>query len=57
VDLTVVLPRDPVGERVLLEAVTVIGDGTGMATTRLSDQMGSFGAARQTLLVAPAASR
>ncbi len=58
VDLTVVLPRDPVGEWLLLEAVTATGaDGIGMATTRLSDQMGSFGSALQTLLVAPAASR
>jgi hypothetical protein len=54
VDLSVVLPRDPVGEWVLLEASTAVGaDGTGLATTRLSDQHGSFGRAWQTLLVAP----
>lgn len=53
-DLTVVLPRDPMGEWLLLEASTVIGaDGTGLATTRLADQAGSFGRAMQTLLVAP----
>jgi hypothetical protein len=54
VDLSVVLPRDPAGEWVLLEASTAVGaDGTGLATTRLSDQHGSFGRAWQTLLVAP----
>jgi Thioesterase-like superfamily len=54
VDLTVVLPRDPAGEWLLLEASTAIGaDGTGLATTRLSDQQGSVGRAWQTLLVAP----
>jgi hypothetical protein len=43
-----------VGEWVLLEAATAVGaDGTGLATTRLSDQHGSFGRAWQTLLVAP----
>jgi hypothetical protein len=58
VDLTVVLPRDPVGEWLLLEAVTAIGaDGTGLATTKLSDQTGSFGSALQTLLVTPVAAR
>jgi hypothetical protein len=54
VDLTVVLPRDPVGDWLLLESSTVIGaDGTGLATTRLADPLGSFGRAAQTLLVAP----
>jgi acyl-coenzyme A thioesterase PaaI-like protein len=54
VDLSVVLPRDPAGDWVLLEASTAVGaDGTGLATTRLSDQHGSFGRAWQTLLVAP----
>ncbi len=54
VDLSAVLPRDPAGEWLLLEASTAIGaDGTGLATTRLSDQHGSFGRAWQTLLVAP----
>jgi hypothetical protein len=54
VDLTVVLPRDPVGDWLLLEASTVTGpDGTGLATTRLADPLGSFGRATQTLLIAP----
>ena len=54
VDLTVVLPRDPVGDWLLLESSTVIGaDGTGLATTRLADPLGSFDRALQTLLVAP----
>jgi hypothetical protein len=54
VDLAVTLPRDPVGEWLLLEAATTIGaDGTGLAMTRLSDQAGACGRAWQTLLVAP----
>jgi len=54
VDVTVALPRDPVGEWLLLEAETVIGaEGTGLATTRLSDLTGPCGRAWQTLLVAP----
>jgi len=56
VDLTVILPRDPVGEWLLLEASTTIGaQGTGLATTVLSDERGSFGRAVQTLIVAPVA--
>jgi hypothetical protein len=54
VDLTVILPRDPLGEWLLLEASTTIGaDGTGLATTVLSDERGSFGRAVQTLIVSP----
>jgi hypothetical protein len=54
VDLTVVLPRDPVGEWLRLDAETSIGkDGTGLAITRLSDQLGECGKGLQTLLVAP----
>lgn len=54
VDLSVVLPRDPVGEWLLLEAATAVGsDGTGLTMTRLSDSAGSCGRAWQTLLVAP----
>ena len=54
VDLTVVLPRDPAGEWLLLDAVTTIGDqGTGLAETTLSDTGGPCGTAMQTLLVAP----
>lgn len=54
VDLTVVLPRDPAGDWLLLESATTVGsDGTGLATTRLSDQRGVIGRGFQTLLVAP----
>lgn len=54
VDLTVVLPRDPLGQWILLQPVTSIGpDGTGLTTTVLSDAGGPFGTAMQTLLVAP----
>jgi hypothetical protein len=54
VDLTVVLPRDPVGEWLLLEAATTTStQGTGMAETTLSDVSGRCGTALQTLLVAP----
>jgi len=54
VDLTVTLPRDPVGDWLLLEAATSVGaTGTGLAMTRLSDRRGAFGRAMQTLLVAP----
>jgi hypothetical protein len=54
VDLTVILPRDPAGEWLLLDAVTTIGDqGTGLAETTLSDVHGPCGTALQTLLVAP----
>lgn len=58
VDLTVVAQRDPVGEWLLLEASTVIGaDGTGLASTRLSDMQGPFGRGMQTLIVAPTTRR
>jgi hypothetical protein len=54
VDVTAVLPRDPVGEWVLLEAATAVSsDGTGLAMTRISDRYGPCGRAWQTLLVAP----
>jgi hypothetical protein len=54
VDLTVVLPRDPVGEWILLEAVTTTSaQGAGLAETALSDLSGRCGTAMQTLLVAP----
>jgi Thioesterase-like superfamily len=53
VDLTVVAPRDPVGEWVLLDAVTTIGEqGTGLAESVLSDQSGPCARGMQTLLVA-----
>ena len=54
VDLTVILHRDPVGEWLLLDAVTTMGGtGTGLAETRLSDSVGEVGAGAQTLLVSP----
>jgi hypothetical protein len=54
VDLTVILPRDPAGEWLLLEASTVIGkQGTGLAETSLSDTGGRCGRVMQTLLVTP----
>ena len=54
VDITVVLPRDPAGEWLLLESCTVIGpDSAGLATSRLSDPVGGCGYGWQTLLVAP----
>jgi hypothetical protein len=54
VDLTVILPRDPVGEWIRLDArTTMAGAGTGLATTVLSDTTGVVGTGVQTLLVAP----
>jgi len=54
VDLTVALTRDPAGDWLLLEAETRTGsDGTGLATTILSDTTGVCGTGLQTLLVAP----
>jgi hypothetical protein len=54
VDLTVILHRDPVGEWLLLDAATTIGDqGTGLARTTLADQQGECGGAVQTLMVTP----
>jgi len=53
VDLTVVLPRDPAGEWLLLEAMTTTNtQGTGLTETALSDTIGRCGTAVQTLLVA-----
>jgi hypothetical protein len=54
VDLTVILQRDPVGEWLLLDAITTMGgSGTGLAETRLSDIAGVVGTGIQTLLVSP----
>ncbi len=54
VDLTVVLPRDPAGEWLLLEAMTTTNtQGTGLAQTMLSDMSGRCGMAVQTLLISP----
>jgi hypothetical protein len=52
VDLTVILQRDPVGDWLLLDAVTTMGgQGTGLAETQLSDAVGAAGICIQTLLV------
>jgi hypothetical protein len=54
VDLTVILQRDPVGEWLLLDALTTMGGtGTGLAQTELSDTGGVVGTCIQTLLVSP----
>jgi hypothetical protein len=54
VDLTVVLQRDPVGEWVLLDALSTMGgNGTGLGETLLYDGTGVVGTAVQTLLIAP----
>jgi hypothetical protein len=54
VDLTVILQRDPVGEWLLMDAVTTMGGtGTGLAETRLSDTSGQVGIGVQSLLVSP----
>jgi hypothetical protein len=55
VDLTVVLQRDPVGEWLLLDALTTMGgQGSGMTETLLSDRDGIVGTGLQTQLVSPA---
>ncbi len=51
-ELTVHLHREAVGEWILLDAVTTVGD-TGLATSRLSDRDGPVGVGAQSLLVAP----
>jgi hypothetical protein len=52
VDLTVSLHRDPAGEWVLLDSVTITDPGgTGLAVTRLADQQGAVGRGLQTLVV------
>jgi hypothetical protein len=54
VDLTVIAQRDPVGDWLLLDALTTMGgNGTGLAETLLHDGTGIVGTAVQTLLVAP----
>lgn len=54
VDLTVVAPRDPAGEWLLLDAATTIGEqGTGLAGSVIHDQHGPCARGMQTLLVAP----
>lgn len=54
VDLTVVLRCDPVGEWLLLDAISTMGgQGTGMTETLLSDQAGVIGAGLQTQFIVP----
>lgn len=51
-DLTVHLHRHPVGEWICLRARTIIdGQGSGLATSHLSDTAGGIGTALQTLFV------
>lgn len=55
-ELTVHVVRPPVGEWVLLDAITELaGGGVGLATSRISDQDGLVGRSSQALLVAPVA--
>jgi hypothetical protein len=54
VDLSVVLPRDPAGDWLLLESAVTIGEqGTGLAETALSDTSGRCGTGLQTLVAQP----
>jgi acyl-coenzyme A thioesterase PaaI-like protein len=51
-DLTVSMAREPVGEWILLDAVSWIGpDGAGLATARLADMTGYFGRCAQSLVI------
>jgi len=51
-DLTVSMAREPVGEWVLLDAVSWIGpDGAGLASARLADTKGYFGRCSQSLVI------
>jgi hypothetical protein len=52
IDLTVSLHRDPAGEWILLDSVSVTDPGgTGLAVTRLADENGAVGRVLQTLVV------
>jgi acyl-CoA thioesterase superfamily protein/acyl-Coa thioesterase superfamily protein len=51
-DLTVSMAREPVGDWMLLDALTWIGpDGAGLASARLADTKGYFGRCSQTLVI------
>jgi hypothetical protein len=53
-ELTVHVLREPSGEWICLDAVTLIGaDGSGLAVSRLSDQHGEVGRGAQALLIRP----
>ena len=54
-DLTISLARMPVGEWILLDALTWPGDyGAGIAFAKLGDRRGYFGRAVQSLVIEPA---
>ena len=51
-DLNVNMAREPVGEWILLDAVSWIGpDGAGLAMARLADMKGYFGRCTQSLVI------
>lgn len=51
-DLSVSMAREPVGEWILLDAISWIGpDGAGLALARLADQSGYFGQVAQSLVI------
>jgi len=53
-DLTISLARPPIGEWILLDAQTWLGDGgSGIAFAKLGDQRGYFGRAVQSLVIEP----
>jgi len=53
-ELTVHVLREPAGEWICLDAATLVGaDGTGVATSRLSDQVGEVGRGAQALVIRP----
>lgn len=55
-DLTISLARLPVGEWILLDAQTWLGDhGAGVAFAKLGDERGYFGRAIQSLVIEPRA--
>ena len=56
-DLTISLARLPVGDWILLDAQTWLGDhGAGIAFAKLGDSRGYFGRAIQSLVIEPAPS-
>ncbi len=56
-DLTISLARLPVGEWILLDAQTWLGDhGAGIAFAKLGDSRGYFGRAIQSLVIEPSVS-
>jgi hypothetical protein len=53
-DLTISLARLPIGEWILLDAQTWLGDsGSGIAFAKLGDRRGYFGRAVQSLVIEP----